>query len=450
MGSYDSQYQRSAVLLNENRFTEARALLERLFAENALVQTGHLLSIAQFRTNDFILAVDTINRVIEADPNNTSFYQTKFNFFYDMHQLKALSDVDAQNFFIRFLLELHEKVIQNQTDPEFSFLLSQIYLKLNNMPRMFDALRDSLIRDGVSSERINSLDDSSLSYYMDFENKRRSILLDYPSHVVFETFAKCNAKCSFCVYPDMERQGTLMSMDLIKKIISDLQEIPLFHKFQLSPFAVNEPFLDKRMFHILDLIEASLPNANITLTSNASPINETNLRRLAKYKLDYLWLSVIDYRRDVYEDKMKLNYDRLLERLDLIHKAKSEGWFDKRIVLSRLKDDSKHDEAYVRFFKSRYPLFETCLWPYADWLGRTTNAITSTVKPIPCDHWFEFRIDANGIVQHCCMDGHSEYPWGDVNKNSVLEIYNQEKFRSLRLGKKTRLDIEPCNRCNLT
>src|SRR6266568_9089325 len=39
---------------------------------------------------------------------------------------------------------------------------------------------------------------------------RRSPYLDYPQEVHIETFAYCNAKCTFCPYPTMERQGDKM------------------------------------------------------------------------------------------------------------------------------------------------------------------------------------------------------------------------------------------------
>ena len=443
------KFQQSIELIHEQNYSAACVLLEEVLTETPSLEAAYILSTTLFLARDFIKAIDTLNALIEYDADNPKYYKTKFYYFYDLHQMEALTEDDFQKFSNFFLLEIYEKIIQPESNSEFKFLLSQIYRKMNNIPRMLDSLRQALVTDQVSRERIYSLDEESLKYFMNFESLRRSPAFDYPNHIAFETFAKCNAKCTFCVYPDMARQGTMMSMDLIHKIISDLQEIPRHHPFQLSPFAVNEPFLDKRFFNILDLIADKLPHANITLTSNASPINESNLRQLSKYQIDYLWLSVIDHRRDIYEDKMKLNYDRLIERLDLMHQAKSDGWFDKRIVLSRLKDNSEHDEAYINLFNDRYPLFETCLWPYANWIGRTTNAITSEIKPIPCSHWFEIRIDANGIVQHCCMDGHSEYPWGDVNKNSILEIYNQESYRNLRRGGKTRLDVEPCNRCNV-
>ena len=77
--------------------------------------------------------------------------------------------------------------------------------------------------------------------------------MKYPAHVHMETMALCNASCSFCPYPSLERKGATMPTALIEKIIDDLTSIPRSVPFQLSPFKVNEPFLDRRLFYVLDL-----------------------------------------------------------------------------------------------------------------------------------------------------------------------------------------------------
>jgi Radical SAM superfamily len=284
-------------------------------------------------------------------------------------------------------------------------------------------------------------------YRTRFDGLKNSVYMDYPVHVQMETFAKCNAACSFCVYPDIERAGELMSMSLIEKVIGDLREIPRSVEFQFSPLGVNEPFLDTRLFTILDLISSQLPNAQITLTSNASPITTATLRKLASYKLGYLWLSVVDYRKDIYEEKMKLPFSRTIERLEAIHEAVSNGELKTKVVVSRLVDGTEHDEKFRSFMNERFPLFEVGLWSYSNWLGATSNRVLDHIPDLPCVHWFEFRMDAKGIVQHCCMDGHSQYPWGNVNKESVLSIY--KRYRNLRARVLSRRAVSPCNFCTL-
>ncbi|UZQ54543.1 hypothetical protein OOK60_00230 [Trichothermofontia sichuanensis B231] len=55
-------------------------------------------------------------------------------------------------------------------------------------------------------------------------------------------------------------------------------------------------------------INAKLPNAQITLTSNASPLTESRLKRLLSIQnISYLWISFNDHRRDAYEATMSLS-----------------------------------------------------------------------------------------------------------------------------------------------
>ena len=130
---------------------------------------------------------------------------------------------------------------------------------------------------------------SNRDYNQNVSNLKNSVYLDFPAHVHLETFAKCNASCNFCPYPQLDRIGEKMGDELIQKIISDLEEIPKNVPFQLSPFKVNEPFLDTRLFDILDMIQNRLPNASVTLTSNASPITEKKIKQLNRLNnINYL------------------------------------------------------------------------------------------------------------------------------------------------------------------
>ena len=449
MTTHTIRLEKATALLMDERYQESQDLLEQLFAETRATKTGQLLSIAYFNNAKYFKALEILDLVMRCEYGNPFYYQTKFEFFTELKKQNHMSEDIYQFLVLKLLNELHEKSLHYAHEPDHKYVLALLFETMNEKSQKLSAVRDLLKRNGVPEEAIKALDDEEVEYCLKVEKAKRTTYVDYPAHVAFETFAQCNAACTFCVYPDMERKGKVMPMELIEKIINDLAEIPQHHQFQLSPFAVNEPFLDKRLFKILDLITERLPHASITLTSNASPINEKNLKQLSKYNISYLWLSVVDHRREVYEEKMKLDYNRLIDRLNLIHKAKDEGWLKNKIFLSRLCDNSQDDNDYLNFFKARYPLFEAVLWPYANWLGRTENNITTKIKALPCLHWYDFRIDANGIVQHCCMDGHSEYPWGDVNKDSILNIYNSERYRHLRTSQQTRLDVEPCNRCNL-
>ncbi|MCR9255444.1 MAG: SPASM domain-containing protein [Alphaproteobacteria bacterium] len=276
---------------------------------------------------------------------------------------------------------------------------------------------------------------------------RASPYLDYPAHVHMETLAVCNAACDFCPYPVLERQGAKMPDDLIEKILRDLAEIPRSVPFQISPFKVNEPFVDTRLFDITRAINRRLPNASIALTSNASPMTDAVLEKLLQIrKVAYLAISFNDHREAEYEATMKLPYRRTLARLEALHALVQAGRTRFPVVLSRVGDGSQADQAFVAWVEDRFPGFRGSVSPRGDWLGQVETQVTG-VPAIPCQRWFELSITATGVVAHCCMDGMAKFPIGDVRERSILEIYNDPTYRVLREKTATRLEVSPCKGC---
>jgi len=280
---------------------------------------------------------------------------------------------------------------------------------------------------------------------------RLSSAIDFPAHVHLETMAQCNAACDFCPYPGLVRKGTVMDDALIAKVVNDLADIPRLHTFQLSPFKVNEPFLDKRLFDLLDEFTVRLPNASLTLTTNASPITFDKLQRLSGFSnIGYLWISFNDHRQAEYESAMQLPYRRTLERLQMIHKAKAEGWLPLRVVLSRVGDGTATDLAFRQWVEMNFPLFSASIFPRGEWIGQVATARTSPPPEIGCVRWFDVSITATGVVAHCCMDGAAAYPIGNVRFEHVLEIYNKPEFRQLRAATMIRQEVDPCRSCSFT
>lgn len=277
---------------------------------------------------------------------------------------------------------------------------------------------------------------------------RHSQYMDYPRHVHLETLARCNASCNFCPYPNLNRKHTKMSDELIDKVLNELTELPPEMKFQISPFKVSEPFLDTRLFQTLGKINSLIPQAKITLTSNATPITEDKLEALQEIKkIGYLWISFNDHREEEYERVMGLPYQRTRERLDMIHDAFTEGDVYFPVVLSRVGDGSRVDYEFGDWVSINYPLFKSSVFPRMEWMGQVEGLSVNPVPNMGCERWFELSITATGEVAHCCADGQAEYPIGNVNEQHVLEIYNSPEYRKLRESTVSRLSVDPCNRC---
>jgi MoaA/NifB/PqqE/SkfB family radical SAM enzyme len=276
---------------------------------------------------------------------------------------------------------------------------------------------------------------------------KSSPYLDYPAHVHIETMSVCNASCQFCPYSQLARKGTRMSDALIGKIIGDLTDIPRTLPLQVSPFKVNEPFLDSRIFDIIADINLRLPQATLTLTTNGSVLDEQIVQRLALVKnLGYLWISFNEHRAERYQEVMGLPFARTFESLELLHRARAEGRLPCRIILSRVGDGTQLDGEFSAWVRSTFPLFETSIFPRGGWLGQA-GMTQEPVPPVGCSRWFELSITSTGQVAHCCMDGTAEYPIGDVTNQHALEIYNAPNYRRLREICLTRQEIAPCRNC---
>lgn len=274
--------------------------------------------------------------------------------------------------------------------------------------------------------------------------------LDWPVMVHMETIAICNAACDFCPYPTLARKGERMPDALIEKIIRDLADIPPDARFQLAPYKVSDPFLEPRLFEILALVNARLPNAYITIITNGAALTERNLARLCALKnVAHLTVSLNFDNAKEYEAVMKIPFERTVKRLDHLHERLKSGHVTIPVRLTRVSDSRDSDTQFLRWTKARYPAFGIRIVPRNDWIGQVATATAILEVPdAPCHRWFDMSITATGKVAMCCMDGEARYPKGDVNNSHVLEIYNQPHLRRLREQLISRRAAgDPCNRC---
>jgi hypothetical protein len=190
------------------------------------------------------------------------------------------------------------------------------------------------------------------------ERMRRSRYMDYPLEVTIETLTSCNATCSFCPYPKLDRLGTRMSDELIDKIVGDLEAIPRDLPFGISPFKVNDPLLDKRIFDICAQITRRLPGAQPRLFTNASPMTDANIERIARIeRLQHLWISLNECEPEAYQRVMGLPLERTLQRMDRLHAEVEAGRFPHPVIVSRVRSCTPDDDAFIAFVQQRFPRF---------------------------------------------------------------------------------------------
>jgi hypothetical protein len=243
----------------------------------------------------------------------------------------------------------------------------------------------------------------------------------------------------------MARKNQVMSDELFEKIVGDLEELP--RGFLLSPFKVGEPFLDPKFFDRLDELAVRLPKAVFTLTTNLNVLRPGMLERLAKVpRLAYIWVSLTSIDVDEYKKLVGLNLHRTLENIHTLLTFHNSTPVAKSIIIGRVSVDDKRQEfieGVEREFSEGGYSINTLV--KGSWCGHVMSG--AEIPQLPCSRWFEISICCNGKVALCCMDGLCDYPLGDVNEQSILDIYNSEYYSQLRQKSPPRQLVTPCDNC---
>lgn len=274
----------------------------------------------------------------------------------------------------------------------------------------------------------------------------RARYLRQPHEVSLETLAQCNAACSFCPYPTLERKGVELHTDVVLSLLKQMTSWR--EPFFLAPFKVNEPLLDSRLEYFCDFVERHVPMARLRLFTNGSPLVAGAVEWIGRLKrVEHLWISLNETDPEKYYRLMQMPFARTQRRLDELHERALNCQFPHNVIVSAVADDDPaHAQRFMEYVITRWPLFHPFVIKRDGWLGYVDPA-NPAVPQAPCGRWFELSIMSTGKVALCCMDGTGEFSIGDVSTHSLLEIYNQPGLLARRESASDRKGIAPCERC---
>ena len=276
---------------------------------------------------------------------------------------------------------------------------------------------------------------------------------DFPKVIELQLQNKCNSFCLICPYKDMNYHFEKMPNELFEKIIIEISKHPIQ---RLIPYLNNEPFLDPNYIEKIYFIRKMLPNVEIEISSNASLLTENIARKLVELNITELRLSIFGYDETTYKKMMPgLDKNVVFKNLNDISKILKVTNITTTIIM--IDNDKINDEEFkkMEIFANNLG-FEFEKWGYLDrcknvkWKSNNIykrNVIGCEQKrPVERMH-----ILANGKVIFCCQDWSHTLIMGDINKESIYEIWNSNYYNQLRnsIYKKEENAIELCKNCKL-
>tara|TARA_R110000782_G_scaffold243386_4_gene329987 strand:+ start:40169 stop:41188 length:1020 start_codon:yes stop_codon:yes gene_type:complete len=286
--------------------------------------------------------------------------------------------------------------------------------------------------------------------------------LKYPRFVQIETTRLCNASCPFCPVDEWDKSTPFMADDLYSKIVDELSEFASEIRWVTLQKA-GEPLLDKKIARRIKMLKDVGVNT-VTLASNASALTEKKAHEILEAGLDELMISIDSVDKENYESLRRgLNYDRVLTNIRTFfavrEKVRPDCIVRVRGVAVEANDHTKNEDEFKRWesFWSdlRKPQDRIYMKRPHNW-GNTFEWEEQLSQPKAVYHpciipWSSFNISAMGIVALCTQDYDAVANMGDVNKQTILEIWRGPAFEQLRKAHATgnRNDYKMCQGCQV-
>ena len=242
--------------------------------------------------------------------------------------------------------------------------------------------------------------------------------------IEIETVNRCNGTCPFCPVNvnEPQRKYAKMTDELFRKIIDELAEKNYTNGISL--FSSNEPFLDERIIDFHKYANEKLPRAVFWLFTNGTLLTFSKFMEI----MPCLDLLVIDN----YNDKKEINTPELQKIYDFLQEPENKElsgrvWFQFRLQNEVLT--SRGGQAPNK-------------------LGMNDMRIQSFVCSLP---FRQLIIRPTGEISLCCNDALGKYTLGDLNTQSIEEVWHSEQYQAIRREMLTnaRKNLNLCRDCDV-
>ena len=261
----------------------------------------------------------------------------------------------------------------------------------------------------------------------------------FPSHICIDLSNFCNGNCVFCEYPHIKPKRPPMKMELFKKIISECKE----HASEIKSIGMpgfSEISLVKNIEEYLSIIRKELPNVYITLTSNGS-LKPEQSERIVKNKLaDHISFSLDGGTKEaavttvgwkIYE------YEQIVKNIETFIALKNKYKQKIEVIVNMTASPYNFDSAdkFVAKWQKKSDVVAINgihngggnIFPLPD------KDLPAEGKPNYCEWIFDnMWIQSDGIVALCCHDAYATHNLGDLNTQSVSEVWNGKHYSNLR------------------
>lgn len=283
--------------------------------------------------------------------------------------------------------------------------------------------------DTALEHKVIDLNVSRKGELIDQHFERTSQREDTPpffSEIEFNLSGLCNRTCVFCprvdpkVFPNVNKH---ISLELYEKIVKELQEMDYDGIMLYSAF--GEPLLYKRVEVLIEMTKRHCPRARLEIVTNGDFVTPKKLRLLFGAGLDTLLISLYDGPEQLPHFQSMRDEAGLTERQVVLRPRWLPAEQHFGMTLTNRAGMVEIREAGVGHLTE--PLKRRCFYPF-----------------------FMAMVDYDGSVLLCTHDWGKRLIVGNLNRQSLRELWNSDLMRRVRLNlANADRKMPPCNACDV-
>jgi len=288
------------------------------------------------------------------------------------------------------------------------------------------------------------------------------IPLATPLVIYIETSGYCNLKCVFCPHGIEGKllKKDYMSVKLSKKLIDELSVFP--NKIKLLRFCgTGDSLMNKDIVEILRYAREQKIAEKIEMITNGILLNDNLIKILPSF-LDRIIISIEGLSSKDYQHicKTDIDFQKLVDNIKSLYKNKGKCIMHIKIHNEATSSELKRttflnifsdycDEIYIEKLVPMWPQLNA---PYfANFTDEFRFGGQATKRKVCPQIFKSLQVQADGEILPCCVDWKRINVLGNINKDSLFEIWNGERLRKLQIGHLIgdKDKIEPCKDCRM-
>lgn len=276
------------------------------------------------------------------------------------------------------------------------------------------------------------------------------IPLEVPFSIQIDICSACNLKCNFCFHSDLQAISNanckfgVMPYQLFVKIIDDIRNSwgdKCVKKLRL--FKVGEPLLNHDVVKMVKYAKDSGVAECVEITTNGILLNKSMSEGLIEAGLDIINISVNGIDEKQYKDTCNFDIDYLKFVDNIRYFYENKGDCKLFVKYSDTGYTQEHKDKFYNCFE------KICDEMYVETISSTLWQGTKVSSVIKNQHkgtygqelyqkkvcpflFTTMVVNDKGIVHLCCADWKTEYVLGDLNTDSIKNIWNGDELRKYR------------------